>query len=115
MGDWSKATPRPWRQEAMATTVWGDCDAGDPSSTGMGYPIVEIAHPQRWMRRGFPGPSERQANAALIIAAVNHHEELIAALQMVVDAYTDRTMGSVYGMERALPYAHAALARAKGE
>ncbi len=50
--------------------------------------------------------SEVQAVAALRA----ENERLRSALRSVINAYGDRTFGTVYSMERALPAARAALA-----
>lgn len=64
------------------------------------------------IRLGGDAPPLRQAkaNARLISAA----PDLLAALEGVVSAYGDTTWGTVYAMERALPAARAAIAKAKG-
>lgn len=56
------------------------------------------------------------ANAALIIKAVNCHDDLVGALQAVVDADNCKAgMGTVYEMSRAISEVNAALAKAKGD
>jgi hypothetical protein len=54
---------------------------------------------------------EMEANARLIAAS----PKLLAALKAMVSAYGDKTWGTVYAMERALPDARAAIAAAEQE
>lgn len=62
-------TPLPWRVEQDTTLIWGAC-TDDPSTYGMGRPIIEA-------RRGSFTP-EGEANVALIVAAVNERPTLLA-------------------------------------
>jgi hypothetical protein len=53
-------------------------------------------------------PAQIAADARLICAA----PDLLAALRDVLAAYGDKTFGTAYAMERALPNARAAIAKA---
>ena len=114
-----KHTEGEWRVEAGTTLVWGACNADDPSTRGMGYPIAEcrITPAGRWAEG--PDASEGEANARLIAAAL----DMLAAGRRVLDyAVLDRMLvdpahddncafGIRLGDLRALA---AALAKAEG-
>ena len=56
------------------------------------------------------GIAEAEANAALIVQAVNSHNELVAALETAVNIAPNDMLATVWGNE-----ARAALAKAKGD
>lgn len=80
----TKHTPTPWRLTTVnylpTIVAYHPTAAALPNATG----DVVMA---------MPGPhfdkAERDANAALIVRAVNSHDELVAALRAMVDAYKD--------------------------
>ena len=72
----SAATPRPWRFEA-----WDDGPEGTGAFIHGGNPEQLVADVGPEERR-FPG--EAEANARLIVQAVNAHDELIAALEDIM-------------------------------
>ena len=68
---------------------------------------------QCWFK-GIP-TGETQANAEFIARAVNCHEELLAALEALVDASTEvNPQVLAMRIDRAAPGARAAIAKAKG-
>jgi len=88
--DTREATPRPWRVEKDTTLIWGACDPDDNSTYGMGYPIA-TAHTQ--LGAGSPfrriyKEDEARANAALIVLAVNHFDEVVEVLRDLLDRFT---------------------------
>ena len=86
MTDTREATPRPWRVEEGTALIWGRCDHEDNSSHGMGYPVTEclVIPCSKWAA----GPSydEGEANAALIVRAVNNFDEVVEKLWALVNA-----------------------------
>lgn len=81
--DTREATPRPWRVEDDTTLIWGACNPDDNSTYGMGYPVA-TAHTQ--LGAGSPfrrthKEDEASANAALIVRAVNHFDEVVEVLR----------------------------------
>ena len=87
MTDLSKATPRPWAEHGK-----GGCECGQVFSPDGNAVIAIVQGPTHL---GLEGPdcvpsSEAQiANAALIVKAVNLHDELVAMLRECVDAFAD--------------------------
>ena len=68
------STPRPW---VVAQTTMGPC-----IETEHEEPVIFAV--------GFAGrPSIRNANAALIVRAVNCHDELVDALERLADGLSD--------------------------
>jgi hypothetical protein len=76
----SAHTPTPWRVEEGTDLIWGACNPDDQSTYGMGYSIVQ-GKSGAWGNRK-PDMDEREANAALIVKAVNNFEALVKALQL---------------------------------
>jgi hypothetical protein len=78
MSDLSKATRRPWRRDGRIVWKSGDgnanvCAVGEPHKGDfVGYMELAI---------GSPDADEAFANAALIVMAVNLHDDLIVALR----------------------------------
>ena len=66
------------------------------------------------MNFGDPEAMEGYANAALIVRAVNAHDELVEALE-VVNRYLRQWAGSHYETLHEAQIVRAALAKAKGE
>ncbi len=77
-------TPTPWRVEEGAGLIWGACNPDDRTTWGMGYPVARIEHPHQWHSGRLPTPDEQDANAALIVRAVNCHAELVEVLENVI-------------------------------
>lgn len=75
----SAATPRPWRFEA-----WDDGPEGTGAFIHGGNPEQLVADVGPEERR-FPG--EAEANARLIVQAVNAHDDLIAALEALASRF----------------------------
>jgi len=71
----SEATPRPWFivDESKAVHRW-------VIAHGEGDSIADCAPVGPWMT-----PEEADANAALIVRAVNNHEALLSALESAAD------------------------------
>lgn len=76
-GDIDGHTPTPWvLRDHSEGALWIEDEIG-----------MAVASLPDWLPEvGNP----RKANAALIVRAVNHHAELVAALQAMVDAYKDK-------------------------
>lgn len=99
----AKATPRPWRE------TYGVIVSDTPYSNGVDeYKTTAVAYVGEEMRHaaGLPYGAERDANAALIVAAVNAYgqpteleRELTAALRQLSDAIADE----IFLRERLLP------------
>lgn len=80
MADLSKATPRPWAVgEALFGYRWIRQDPKDWN--GMGYQL--ICNLPAEGKKGQPYREMFDANAALIVKAVNHHEALVSSLTRV--------------------------------
>ena len=96
------ATPRPWR--ASLGVIVADIPNGDSTTTAVAYVGEEFRH-----NAGLCYGDERDANAALIVRAVNSHEALVEALKPFAhfaEVYLKNTpqltptTGSVYSIER---------------
>lgn len=114
----SEATPRPWcykygdsfdHGEDRETNGFEILMAGaDPRNTGR----CQVIHRIRYAEDVFPedaGYKEAEANAALIVCAVNCHDELVAVLEAICDDDTTPMRDDYYKQARA------ALSRARGE
>ncbi|MCC6716507.1 MAG: hypothetical protein IT555_01355 [Acetobacteraceae bacterium] len=106
----SAHTPGPW--VAVRNSSYWQINTEDFLAFGQ---IGDACSSGVWDYEGCPRTQEQaeaiaEANARLISAA----PDLLAALEGVVSAYGDTTWGTVYAMERALPAARAAIAKAKG-
>ena len=102
MVDISNATPRPWSVDNGY--MWGDGDASVPVR-----PVIQ----EFAVSPGGLLYEEAVANAELIVRAVNCHDELVAALALLLKDCEDYE-----AWQRpcyAVDVAKAALARAKGE
>jgi hypothetical protein len=73
-------------------------------------------------KRSEPSRTTAEANAALIVHAVNCHDELVTALEYVFDHIADKNRGPrdlypAFGLDagRALEMVRAAIAKARGE
>lgn len=106
--DLSAATPRPWKQNG--SVIWGGkgetaaniCAISEPRATRyVQYTELSI---------GSKDGDEAWANAALIVRAVNAHDELVAALRKI--AALDRHSGASLRSRAASEIARAALAKA---
>lgn len=108
MGE-TRFTPGPWRREQDTTLVWGECNADDMSTFGMGFPVAAAqgTGDRRWGRH--LGEDEQAANATLIAAA----PELYAALEAIA-AHLER-IGDSRKDAPFIDAANAALAKARGE
>lgn len=78
MTDLAKATPRPWC--ISATNGYSHIDRAGPEESGMGL-IATV-----WSA-GSPDGKTSVNNAALIVCAVNLHDELLSILRGCVDAF----------------------------
>lgn len=77
-----KHTPTPWRVEVGTTQIWGGCDPDNNTSYGMGVPVANCR---------VIGVDDGEANAAMIVEAVNSHASLVEsvkALSECLEAYT---------------------------
>lgn len=109
-GELERATARPWLRDGNYVYTTGEhganiCAAGEPrASCYVGYTEVRI---------GSPDIREAYANAALIVAAVNAYEPLLAFARHVGDCETCCTQGICLdglGLYRATLPARQALA-----
>ena len=99
--DFSKATPRPWTVK------------DDPVNPERG--AVYIEGPNGWRVQAIAecdvGDHDREANAALIVHAVNHHDALVEALTELVGILNDAIAnGSLEGTTCEAPAAVAVTA-----
>jgi hypothetical protein len=88
----TKHTPTPWSKSRIAShapqfSIYGDDDARDLAVVG----YVENA----------------EANAEFIVKAVNHHDELVAALELALAIATrycshDDKLGGIYNKKKLL-------------
>lgn len=85
MVDIRGATPRPWRVEKGTTVIWSD-NAYDPGTNCVGCIVARIAQPSSW-KGSRPTVDEQEANAALVVKAVNHFDEAVDLLRKVVDEF----------------------------
>ena len=74
--DTSKSTPRPWKVRAPKPARYPDYTV----ETIDGHYVASVS---------IMADNPAHANAALIVRAVNCHDELVAALQLVLDAYPE--------------------------
>ena len=87
MGHINMATPRPWRRDGKYVWKGGEgnanvCACGEPHKGDfIGYTELAL---------GSPDAEEAHANAALIVRAVNAHNELIEALTLALGTLVDR-------------------------
>jgi hypothetical protein len=111
-------TPTPWRVEDGTTLIWGKCDPDDKTTYGMGYPVARLEHPYSSSR--LPTPEEQDANAALIVNAVNNHADLLATLKAVRTLLHDELLYRIDDRavrseaDAVLGQIDAAIARAEG-
>lgn len=80
-------TPTPWRVEQDTTLIWGACNPDDMSNYGMGYPVAEcrITPISMHWAKG-PNADQGEANAELIVKAVNSYASLISEREEMVKA-----------------------------
>ena len=78
MADLSKATPRPWGY--YHGYVWNTDGKG-------GMPLRLLPAYKPWVESDASWRHEAEANSALIVKAVNLHDELVAALREAVEAF----------------------------
>ena len=104
-----KSTPTPWRLETEAGVhrIMGENDCVAFFCVyGRGEGLQKFV-------------DEGKANAALIVRAVNHHEELVTALQNLMEDYEDNTVGDLgdddLNVPSVLKDARALLAKVKDE
>lgn len=111
----SEATPRPWRVDPNHPT-----DVQDASGREILSCIWKDEVGDTWVIRGIiaaQSEDERDANAALIVRAVNAHDDLIVALEGArawVAQYLDLP-GHRDAAQSRLRLIDAALAKARGE
>ena len=74
--DREAGTPGPWRLEQGTTLIWGDCDADDLTTRGMGYPIAEAHRTKPWSVAPFLD-GEPEANARRIARAPTLEAEVL--------------------------------------
>ena len=108
-------TPGEWRVEQGTTLVWGACNADDPTSRGMGYPVADVrtTAPGTWAK-GHPNEAEGIANAHLIAASPDLYAACRYALGYLTDEddpMIDEDGDEVCPFERM----RAALLKARGE
>ena len=72
-----KHTPTPWRVEVGTTLIWGGCNPDDSTTRGMGVPVAKCH---------VIGVEDGEANAALIVRAVNSHAALTEAVRVLSEA-----------------------------
>lgn len=119
----SKATPGPW----VTGSDLENCGGGFNIQADTKGESVRIAHTSRVVYGGeeLVSEPEAQANAVLIVAAVNAHDDLVAALKQTHEALDtllaelDGQSGT-YGCSRdagyeALKLAKAAMEKAEGK
>lgn len=115
MQNTSKHTPGPWHAYALRHA---------DKSPVYGYQIRDAAHnilatlAEYGMHAGAPlSPVTREANAAFIVRACNAHDDLVAALEMLVKWGAASGLGNSPRSKQWTMFesARATLAKAKGE
>ena len=101
----AKHTPTPWKMQDMGSQ---ETDIIANSGTIMGLTGGSGA-PSKYEP---DDAAEWDANAAFILKAVNCHDDLLSALKGLVYALGNPIMGAMYEIDRNLPDARAAIAKA---
>ncbi len=108
-------TPTPWRVEEGTTLIWGDCLLGDGGAIErLGIPVADAQRQRSWSHQSPPVPVE--ANAALIVRAVNALEPMREALRRLHEmaSFEAGTVNPGQPFWDALAEARAALSLAGG-
>ena len=102
-------TPIPWRVEDGTHLIWSD-NAYDPGTNCVGCVVARGAQPFSW-KGSRPTADEQDANVAFIVRACNSHDDLLSALEEIVDyrGGAANALEDEYVMERV----NAAVAKAR--
>lgn len=114
MSDEKKATPRPWKL-VIDTDRWFDCKTGVELGPDIKYWIKSEELNTIVLVCGYQAPDE--ANAALIVKAVNAYDDLVAALELaqiaIASGYSPQQDAGQEKYSAARVAVTAALAKAK--
>jgi hypothetical protein len=81
-------TKLPWRVEKGTGLVWGDCTIfEDGTPDRLGVPVTDGQLERPWSQGKGPTYDEIEANADLIVKAVNNHDTLVKALETIRDTF----------------------------
>lgn len=116
-------TPTPWRVEQDTTLIWGACNEDDNSSYGLGYPVAECRiTPMNMSWAKGPNADEGEANAELIVKAVNSYadlfaerEEMVKALKHIQRTLRDKSEKVWWRLDMITDDVDALLSRIEGE
>ncbi len=122
-----KATPRPWTLGAHSSTGPTTPASGGPVCGGRDWPYVTLNRGEETIvvvpaqaaqrivgRHSSPLQGSAEAQAALILRAVNLHDELVAALSGLT-VWIEESFPTHDWPNGLMNAAHAVLAKAKGE